>query len=300
MPSGRKEIYATIANDPTRDEQPANAAATESPTRRPAFGWSATMTDAFDLHGKTAVVTGGAGLIGRAVSRGLADHGATVVVADVDASRGGKVADEIGGHAHFASVDVTDEDDVETLIETTVENFGSLDVLVNSAYPRNENYGQSYEEMTLDDWEENVTLNLNSYFSAAYRASAAMRAQETGGSIVNFGSIYGVQAPDFTLYEGTDLTSPVEYAAIKGGVLNLTRYLASYLGEHGVRVNAVSPGGVYNDQGETFVRQYEERTPLGRMANPDDLVGAVVYLASDAASYVTGQNLVVDGGWTIS
>jgi NAD(P)-dependent dehydrogenase (short-subunit alcohol dehydrogenase family) len=258
------------------------------------------MTDRFDLNGKTAVVTGGAGLLGRAVSRGLADHGATVVVADLDASDGEEIAAEIGENAHFAPTDVTDESDVDALIETVTDDFGSLDVLVNTAYPRNENYGRAYEDVTLEDWRENVGLNLDSYFYAAREASLTMKEQDSGGSIVNFGSIYGIQAPDFTLYEGTDITSPVEYSAIKGGILHLTRYMASYLGDHGVRVNAVSPGGVFDGQEETFVEQYEERTPMGRMADPEDVVGAVVFLASDSASYVTGQNLAVDGGWAIS
>jgi len=258
------------------------------------------VSDRFDLSGKTAVIVGGAGLIGREVSRELLDHGATVVVADVDQAVGTDFVSELGEGANFARVDATDDEDVRALIETTVEDFGSLDVLVNTAYPRNENYGREYEEVTVDDWHENVTLNLDSYFSTAKHASLAMKAQESGGVIVNFGSIYGIQAPDFTLYEGTGITSPVEYAAIKGAVLNFTRYLASYLGEHGVRVNAVSPGGVFNQQGEQFVEQYEERTPLGRMADPEDIAGAVVFLASDAASSVTGHNLVVDGGWSIS
>lgn len=258
------------------------------------------MTDRFDLTGKTAIVTGGAGLLGRAVSEGLADHGATVVVADLEASDAEVVAEEIGENAHFAPTDVTDESAVDTLIETVTDDFGSLDVLVNTAYPRNENYGRAYEDVTLDDWQENVGLNLDSYFYAAQQASLVMKEQDSGGSIVNFASIYGIQAPDFTLYEGTDITSPVEYAAIKGGLINLTRYMASYLGKHEVRVNAVSPGGVFNGQDATFVEQYEDRTPMGRMADPEDIVGAVVFLASDAASYVTGQNLAVDGGWTIS
>lgn len=253
----------------------------------------------FDLHDETAVVTGGAGLLGEPVCRGLADHGATVVVADVDEDRGEAIASELGANGYFVRTDVTDETDVETLIESVSDVHGSLDVLVNTAYPRNENYGQRYEAMTLADWRENVRLNLDSSFYVAYRASLAMRAQQSGGSIVNFGSIYGVRAPDFTVYDGTDLTSPVEYAAIKGGILNLTTFMASYLGPDGVRVNAVSPGGVFDGQHETFVEQYESRTPLGRLARPEDVVGAVVFLASDAGSYVTGQNIVVDGGWTI-
>lgn len=263
-------------------------------------GCASPVTDRFDLDGRTAVVTGGAGLLGEAVSRGLADHGATVVVADLAESGGEELADDLGAAGHFVRADVTDKADVETLVETVGNEFGSLDVLVNVAYPRSENYGRPFEEVTYDDWRENVDLHLGSYFYAAQQAALVMKEQESGGSIVNFGSIYGVEGPDFTLYEDTGITSPVEYAAIKGGVLNLTRYMASYLAEDDVRVNAVSPGGVRNGQDETFVEQYRDRVPMGRMADPEDVVGAVVFLASGASSYVTGQNLVIDGGWTIS
>lgn len=256
------------------------------------------MTVEFNLDGQTAVVTGGAGLIGRALSCGLADYGANVVVADVEQSNGADLARRIGDRATYIQTDITDGTAVEDLIETVIDEFGSIDILVNAAYPRNENYGQPYEEITLADWRENVDLHLNSYFYTSYCASLAMKEQESGGSIINLGSIYGVQAPDFNVYDNTPITSPVEYAAIKGGILNLTQYMASYLGEHDIRVNAVSPGGIQNEQDATFIEQYEARTPLGRLGDPDDLIGAVVYLASDAASYVTGHNLVVDGGWT--
>ncbi|MFD1514269.1 oxidoreductase [Halomarina rubra] len=254
------------------------------------------MTDPFDLHGHTVVVAGGAGLIGTALSRGLADQGATVVVADAAPDRGEAVAADVDGR--FVETDVTDESSVEALLATVVEEFGSLDGVVNCSYPRNESYGARYEDVTYADWRENVDLHLNSYFLLAHRASLLMR-EQGHGSIVSFGSTYGVQAPDFSVYEGTEMTSPVEYAAIKGGVLNLTRYMASYLGRDGVRVNAISPGGVFDEQHPTFVAEYERRTPLDRMADPEDFVGPVAFLLSDGAGYVTGHNLRVDGGWTI-
>jgi NAD(P)-dependent dehydrogenase (short-subunit alcohol dehydrogenase family) len=253
------------------------------------------VTHSFDLTGATAVVTGGGGLIGSAVCDMLDDHGATVVVADVDAAAGRAVESA----ARFVRTDVTSETDVRSLIDVTADEYGGIDVLVNAAYPRNDQYGRRYEDVAVDDWRENVDRHLTGCYVPTYYATQEM-VDGGGGSVVNFGSIYGVQAPDFTVYEGTEMTSPVEYAAIKGGIINLTRYLASYLGPAGVRVNAVSPGGVFDEQDETFVDAYERRTPLGRMATPEDVAGAVAYLASDAASYVTGQNLVVDGGWTVS
>jgi len=258
-----------------------------------------TGTHMFDLDGTVALVTGGGGLIGEAVAEGLSAQGATVAVADLPESEGQRVADTIGDDAVFYPVDVTEEAAVADLVSTLVEEYGRIDTLANCAYPRNENYGRQYEDVTYDDWSENVLAHLGSYYLTSKAAGAVMRDQPSGGSIVNLGSIYGRQAPDFTLYEGLDITSPVEYAAIKGGVRNLTRYIASYLGADGVRANVVSPGGVFDGHDDTFVERYERRTVLGRMATPADVAGAVCYLASDAASYVTGHDLVVDGGWTI-
>ncbi|WP_458207735.1 oxidoreductase [Haladaptatus sp. NG-SE-30] len=257
------------------------------------------MGGLFDLTDRIVVVAGGAGLIGTALCEGLAEQSATVVAADAAKERGERLATELGDDSEFLQVDVTDEQSIEQLVETILDRHSRIDAFVNCSYPRNENYGRQYEDVTIEDWRENIDMHLNSYFVAAHTISEVMMEQEQGGSIINFGSTYGVQAPDFSVYEGIEMTSPVEYSAIKGGILNLTRYMASYLGERGVRVNAVSPGGVFDDQHPQFVERYEERTPLNRMATPEDFQGAVVYLASDASRYVTGQNLVIDGGWTI-
>lgn len=253
----------------------------------------------FELDGRVAIVTGGAGLIGEAVVSALVERGATVVIADRPGSGAGDLAAELGSEAEAVETDVTDEESVAALVEVATDAHGRIDTLVNCAYPRNENYGRSYEDVEYDDWRENVLSHLGGYYLAARAVTPIMRAQADGGSIVNLGSIYGVAAPDFSLYEGLEMTSPVEYAFIKGGIVNFTRYLASYLGPDGVRANVVSPGGVFDDHADAFVERYEARTPLGRMADPTDVAGAVVYLASDAAAYVTGHNLVVDGGWTI-
>jgi NAD(P)-dependent dehydrogenase (short-subunit alcohol dehydrogenase family) len=253
----------------------------------------------FELDDSVALVTGGGGLIGQQVTRALAEQGATVVLADLSGSDAEAVAERIGDRATYVPADVTNESSVVELVEGVVADYGRIDVLVNCAYPRNENYGRQYEDVTYEDWCENVVSHLGSYYLVSNAVSAVMADQSSGGSIVNLGSIYGVQAPDFSLYDGLDMTSPVEYAAIKGGVITLSEYLASYLGPDGIRVNVVSPGGVFDDHDPEFVERYERRTVLGRMADPEDVAGAVVYLASDAAAYVTGHNLVVDGGWTI-
>lgn len=257
------------------------------------------MSGLFDLSDKIAVVTGGAGLIGSSLCEGLAAHGATVILVDIDHDAATEVANSIDGDVVVKSVDITSEPDVEALFESIVEMFGSVDILVNSAYPRNQNYGQPFEDVALSDWQENIRLNLNSYYLTCKKASEIMKQQKNGGSIINLGSIYGSQAPDFDVYAGTEMTSPVEYSAVKGGILNFTRYLASYLGSYGIRANVLSPGGVFDDQDETFVEQYESKTPLSRMAEPADLKGPVVFLSADCSRYMTGQNLIIDGGWAI-
>lgn len=257
------------------------------------------MTNLFDLSGKVAVVTGGAGLIGEALTSALAEHEATVIVVDTDEAEGKRVIDDTEGDVVLKSVDITDPSAVEELLPSVADEFGSLDVLVNAAYPRTEEYGKSYEDLNFEEWRTNIDLHLNSYFLTTHTASLIMKEQPDGGSIVNLGSIYGVQAPDFTVYEETGMASPVVYSAIKGGIINMTRYVASHLGKHGVRANVISPGGVFNEQDPVFVKQYEDRTPIGRMAHPDDLKSSVIFLAADSARYITGQNIVVDGGWTI-
>ncbi|SEV91819.1 oxidoreductase [Halobacterium jilantaiense] len=257
------------------------------------------MCDRFTLNGQTAIVTGGAGLLGAETCAVLGEYGANVIVADNNRGRGTAVEERLGDWAEFRHLDITDEDSIKNLVHEVDADFEGIDALVNCAYPRTETYGQQFEDVTLREWNENLSMHLGGYYATCHHVAKEMIERDAGGCIVNLGSIYGVRAPDFSVYDGTDMTTPVEYAGIKGGVINLTRYLASYLGDHGIRANTVSPGGVFNDQKERFVRNYEERTPLGRMAEPEDVANTILYLVSDAASYVTGQNIVVDGGFSI-
>jgi len=257
------------------------------------------VTGHFSLDDEIVVVAGGAGLVGDAICRVVHNQGATVVVADADEEGARTTAASLDDATPIA-VDTTDEAAVEALFETVAEKHGSVDAVVNTTYPRTENYGRDFRDVDYEDWRTNVGLHLNSYYLVASTAARRWLGANKPGNIVNLASIYGIQAPDFTLYENFQFTSPVEYSAIKGGILNLTRYLAAYLGPSGIRVNAVSPGGVFDDHSEEFVERYVQRTPLGRMAEPEDVACAVAYLLSGGAGYVTGENLVVDGGWTIS
>lgn len=261
------------------------------------------------LAGKVCVITGGAGLIGRGYSRACALAGARVVVADIDEKNGERVAHEIreatGNHeVVFHRCDITREKSVARMLATVLRRFQRVDALVNNAFPRGKNWGKRFEEVSYRNFCESVNLHLGGYFLTARAVAVVMRKQKSG-VIVNIGSIYGFRAPRFEVYEGVEyrglpMTSPVPYAAIKGGIVNLTRYLASYLGRYNIRVNTLSPGGVFDGQPQPFIRKYGKRVVLGnRMARVEDLTGALVFLLSDASRYITGQNLVVDGGWSL-
>ena len=262
------------------------------------------MKSQFNLEGRVVVITGGAGLIGRGFVKAVVESGGTAIIADIDETAGNRVQVELAKESgtdkiEFIKVDITSKESIQAMIDAILDRHQAIDALVNNAYPRNRNYGRKFEDVTYEDFCENMNLHLGGYFLMSQEVSRVMVKQKRG-VIINIASIYGFMAPRFNLYENASFTSPVEYSAIKGGLLSLTKYLASYLGEHNIRVNAISPGGVHDNQPESFVAKYCQKAILGnRMAEPDDLSGAVVFLLSDASRYVTGQNVVVDGGWSI-
>ncbi len=241
-----------------------------------------------NLAHKVILVTGGAGLLGQPMLQKLRQMDAIALNADL-----ANPTQEEG----FFRCDVTDEESVKTLIADVVAKYGRIDGLVNNAYPRTPDWGLKFEDIPVKSWKENVDIQMNSYFLMSQEVLKVMSRQKSG-SIVNIASIYGMVGPDFSVYEDTEMTMPAAYAAIKGGLINLTRYLAAYFGPEGIRVNCVSPGGVFNNQPADFVTHYSNRVPLRRMAQPDDISPAVAFLMSDEAGYITGQNLAIDGGWT--
>ncbi len=258
------------------------------------------VLDRFSLRGRVALVTAGAGpLFGRSISTALAEAGATVVTASRSLERNEAFAAELralGHDAHGLAADQEDLASIDALHEEVARRFGRLDVLVNSALAR-EGHAGAFEEQTPETWRHAAQGDFAGLFRHCQLAVAAMKKQG-GGSIINIASIYGVVSNDPTLYEGTDMVQPATYNFVKAGMINFTRYLACYYGRSGVRVNAISPGGFFNDQPAPFVERYTHRTPLGRMMGHEDLQGTVVFLASDASAYITGANLMVDGGWT--
>lgn len=264
----------------------------------------------FDLSGKVALVTGGAGIQGKRVIRGLAAHGAAVAVIDLDQAATDDLAaslvEDYGVRAIGVACDVGDPEAVNAMVERVVGELGAVHVLHNNAASKTKKPGDffvPFENFEFRVWRDIMRVNIDGMFLVAQAVGKRMVAQKTGGSIIQTASTYGLVGPDFRIYEGSEymghrITTPAAYAASKGAVVALTRYLATYWGNQGIRVNTLVPGGIESGQNETFKKNYGARVPLGRMAEVDEMVGAVVYLASDASSYVTGQMLVVDGGWT--
>ena len=271
------------------------------------------VMDLFRLDGRVAVVTGGAGIYGYVIATALAEAGASVVIASRTLAKCEAKAAELragGRRAVAMSLDLASDDSIVALREQVLAEFGGIDILFNNAAGRvagtaEELIKRGYaapkstmDGMTRGQWEGAMAINASGLFMCSQIFAEQMKAQGRGGSIVNISSIYGVVGPTFAIYAGTQMTNPPDYAFAKGGIVNFTRYLATCYAPFSIRANCISPGGYYTGQPEAFVRNYEEHTPLGRMARWNDLKGAAVFLAADASQYVTGQNLGVDGGWT--
>lgn len=244
----------------------------------------------FSIADKVIVVTGGSGLLGRQIISSFKKEDAIAIAADIQFKARGD---------NDYIVDITSEDSVKTFVKELIVKYGRVDGWVNNAYPRTQDWGAKLENIPLESWRKNIDMHLNGYFLCCQVILEEMKKQRFG-SLINMSSIYGLVGPDFTVYEGTGMTMPAAYSAIKGGLNNLTRYLAAYYGPFQVRVNTVSPGGIFdNYQPETFVNNYNKKVPLKRMGTPEDVAAALHYLLADESSYVTGHNLMVDGGWSI-
>ncbi len=269
------------------------------------------VLDKFSLKGSTVLVTGGGGLLGRQFALALAQAGADVMLADLAYEAAADQAEVIraeGLSAEALAVDVVDPDSTRAMVEQTLARFGRLDVLINSAaldpkfdpQHQSEQAANAFETYSLEAWRKALDVNLTGMFLASQAAVQPMLAQGKG-VIINICSTYGINGPDQRIYirpDGTRSYKPVYYSVTKAGVLGFTRYLAAYYAGKNIRVNALTPGGVYNQHDEVFVKAYSAKTILGRMANIDEMSAAMLFLASDASSYMTGANLIVDGGWT--
>lgn len=264
-----------------------------------------TLSSLMNMEGRVALVTGGSGHIGRAAAASLAELRCAVCLLDRDQAALDQAAAEVrtrfGGRAETLRIDLEDESQRLSVAGRVQDLFGRLDVLVNNAgfvgERALEGWAVPFEQQSIATWRRAVEVNMTAAFHLVQLLTPMLR-QHGCGSVINMGSIYGVAGPDMRLYDDTAMGNPAAYAASKGGLIQATRWLASVLAPQ-VRVNAISPGGVARNQPEPFVRRYVERTPMGRMGAEEDFMGAIAYLSSDLSAWVTGQNLMVDGGWTV-
>ena len=258
----------------------------------------------FELNGQVAVVTGAVGILGSEYCKALAAAGATVVISDLDQDACASFAKELPGDHLGLAVDLSSESSIIEWANIIKQRYGGPDILVNNAATKTPNLFNPLSDFPLEDWNMSMDVNLTAVFLAVRELGPSMVAKGKG-SIINIASIYGVVGPDQRIYEGSyyeavggPINSPLVYSAAKGAIIAMTRYLATYWGAQGVRTNTITPGGVSSGQNNAFTENYAARVPMGRMADANELAGALLFLASDASSYVNGQNLIVDGGLT--
>lgn len=255
------------------------------------------------LKGKVVVITGGAGLIGKEFVKAVVENDGIAIIADINEEIGLKVKEDLSKELNstnidFLKLDITSKFSLNECIKYLDDKYGRIDALVNNAYPRNKNYGKHFFDVEYSDFVENTGLNLGGYFTASQQF--ALYFQKQGyGNIVNISSIYGVVAPRFEIYENTTMTMPVEYAAIKSGLIHLTKYMAKYFKGMNIKVNALSPGGIFDSQPEPFLAKYKEQCLNKGMLDKSDMKGTLVYLLSDMSASVNGQNIIVDDGFSL-
>jgi NAD(P)-dependent dehydrogenase (short-subunit alcohol dehydrogenase family) len=265
----------------------------------------------FELAGRNAVITGAAGILGHRFCAGLAEFGANIAVVDLDRAAAEALAADLSEKFAVRAIgigcDITDPAAVKAMTARTVDEFGEIHVLHNNVGGKTPDLGSyfaRFEDYSLDEWRRVMAVNIDGVFLVDQAIGGQMVKQKTGGSIVHTASIYGVLAPDQRIYEGAryvghDINTPAVYSASKAAVVGLTKYLATYWATAGIRVNCITPGGVESGQNDTFKSKYGARVPLGRMGYGEEMVAALVWLASDASSYVTGQNIMIDGGLSV-
>lgn len=250
-----------------------------------------------NLKGKVCVVTGGAGLLGQVFCKKISDSGGIAIIADIDINAATKVAKNIP-NSFACTLDITNKESIANLIKEVSDKYGQVHAVINNAYPRNKNYGKKFFEVEYADFCENTNLNLGGYFLVSQVFAEYFQTQNAG-NIINIASIYGVTAPKFDIYDNTEMTMPVEYAVIKSGLIHLTKYMAKYFKGQNIRVNAISPGGIFDSQPESFLGKYKDHCLNKGMLDGEDLAGTLAFLLSDESKFINGQNIVVDDGFSV-
>ncbi|MEW6556103.1 MAG: SDR family oxidoreductase [Elusimicrobiota bacterium] len=262
-----------------------------------------TIKQKFDLAGNVIIITGGTGLLGEFFACGVAEFGGFPVIVDINQSKCDSLAERIKENYKVETLgiktDVSNKEDVERMLKLTLARFGRVDVLVNNAQHKpKETFTNRFEEYTVKQWDDVMAVNLRGLFLCTQIIGRQMIKQGKG-NIINMASTYGVVSPDQRIYTNTNIGCPAVYSASKGGVIAFTKHMATYWATKNIRVNALSPHGVFANHEALFVKNFSTRSPMNRMSYKDEVVGALIFLASDASSYVTGHNLMVDGGWSI-
>jgi len=255
------------------------------------------------LKGNVIVITGGAGLIGQEFVKTVIENGGIAIISDINKNTGNQVKErlskELGTeNIDFVKLDITSKKSLQECISYLNYKYKRIDALVNNAYPRNKNYGKHFFDVEYEDFVENLGLNLGGYFKASQEFAKYFKEQGSG-NIVNISSIYGVIAPKFEIYDETKMTVPIEYAAIKSGLIHMTKYMAKYFKGMNIRVNTLSPGGILDNQADSILKNYKDNCLSKGMLSKQDLQGTLVYLLSDMSRYVNGQNIVVDDGFCL-
>jgi len=255
------------------------------------------------LKNKVVVITGGAGLIGQEFVKAVVEQNGIAIMADINKAVGLQAQDKIcqelaSQNIDFVGLDITAKSSIQSMLEVLHDRYGRIDALVNNAYPRNKNYGRRFFDVEYSDFCENLSLNLGGYFLTS-QVCATYFQKQGYGNIINISSIYGVIPPKFEVYDNTQMTMPVEYAAIKSAIIHLTKYMAKYFKGMNIRVNALSPGGILDQQPEAFLDAYRKQCLNKGMLDKADMRGTLVYLLSDLSAYMNGQNIIVDDGFSL-
>ena len=251
------------------------------------------------LSSKVILVTGACGLLGQQIVKEIVDKNGYVLATDTNTEKATKLFHALSSkQVKFSPMDITEADSIDRAIAVGVKKLGSVDGCVNSAYPRTAAWGTPFEELELEDLQENLKLQLGGAIILSQRMMKHF-VEQGHGNLIHISSIMGIVAPKFENYEGTKMTSPIEYAAVKSGIISMTRWLAKYYKNNNIRVNCVSPGGILDQQPQSFLEKYRDSCTSKGMLDPTDVAGTVLFLLSDQSKYINGQNIVIDDGWSL-
>ena len=251
------------------------------------------------LKDQVVVITGGAGIIGSELSRAIVENNGKVIIGDYNNDNGKKLIDELGSeNAAFIKCDLTKENEIDSFVERSMKIYDKVDAAIHCSYPRSEQWGAKFEDLTINDLQYNLTSQLGGAIIFSQKI-INLFSKQGYGNLIHISSIQGISSPKFEHYKGTSMNSPIEYSAIKSGIISMTKYLAKYLKGKNIRVNCISPGGIVKDQPQDFLKKYKKSCLSKGMLDASDLCGAAIFLLSQNSQYINGQNIIIDDGWSL-